>query len=434
MWELYGVESLQAYGDYDEASMFAYSAALVIDNYYKFKNDDKQYLVNFNEWTTGMGLLYLKHKQPSIISVFTTHATAIGRSIAGNNKPLYDYLQFYNGDQMAGELNMVSKHSVEKTAAHQADCFTTVSEITAREATQLLERTPLITPNGFEENFVPKGVVFDNKRKTARKRLLNVASKLIGYNASDDALLIATAGRYEYKNKGIDLFIDSINQLRNEKPGKEIVAFILVPAWVSEPRYDLVRQLDDLTSSQKSLSDPIITHNLHNHNEDAILRRLHELGFKNNPSDDVKIIYVPCYLKGDDGIFNTTYYNLLIGMDVTIFPSYYEPWGYTPLESIAFAVPTITTDLSGFGMWCLEENSGTDIISGVQVIHRNDNNYWDVVNSISSLIMKMSNLDPSTISIMRTNSKSLAHKAQWKNFIENYLTAYDCAMKRKIEK
>lgn len=150
----------------------------------------------------------------------------------------------YHGDQMAQELNMVSKHSVEKHAAQQADCFTTVSDITARECTQLLERTPdVVTPNGFEEDFIPDKANYIIKREEARERLLKIASSLAGYYISKDAFLIATSGRYEYKNKGIDLFIDAMHRLSvKDELRKEIIAFVMVPAWVKSTPYRRRRQ------------------------------------------------------------------------------------------------------------------------------------------------------------------------------------------------
>ncbi|MEG1586402.1 MAG: glycogen/starch synthase, partial [Bacteroidales bacterium] len=288
MWDWFQVDSLHAYGDYDEASMFAYASALVAQSLYHYwEGKNKKVLAQFNEWTTGMGLLYLKKKEPGIVTVFTTHATSIGRSIAGNHKPLYDYLEGYFGDQMARELNMESKHSIEKRAAREADSFTTVSDITARESNQLLERMPFVTPNGFEKDFVPVNEKYTLLRERARATLLNLAEKLIGYTASPDAFLIATAGRYEYKNKGIDVYIDALEDLRQEHLKKELIAFILVPAWVAEPRHDLQYQLTSLSYNQHPLSDPIITHVLHNPHEDAVLNRLHALHFKNDPSDKV---------------------------------------------------------------------------------------------------------------------------------------------------
>ena len=139
MWDLYGVDSLHAYGDYGEACAFSHAAALVIESICRYEGTEgKRIIAHFDEWTTGMGLLHVKAELPQVATVFTTHATSIGRSICGNGKQLYAYFDGYNGDQMAAELNMQSKHSLEKTAAAQADCFTTVSEVTASECRQLL--------------------------------------------------------------------------------------------------------------------------------------------------------------------------------------------------------------------------------------------------------------------------------------------------------
>lgn len=178
MWNAFGVKSLHAYGDYDDSCMFACAAAQVIEHYYHYIGGEKyKVIAHFDEWQTGMGLLYLRRSLPSVATVFTTHATSIGRSIAGNNKPLYGYLFGYNGTQMAEELNMEAKHSVERQAAHFAHAFTTVSDVTAAECTQLLEKTPdVVTPNGFEADFVPKGELFEKKRAAARKKLLHIAS------------------------------------------------------------------------------------------------------------------------------------------------------------------------------------------------------------------------------------------------------------------
>ena len=185
LWEDFQVDSLHAYGDYDEASMFSYAAGLVVESFYLFYlGATKRVIYHGNEWMTGLGLLYIQKHVPAIATIFTTHATSIGRSIAGNNKPLYDYLAGYNGNQMAAELNMQSKHSIERQTAHHVDCFTTVSDITARECAQLLEKpVDVVLPNGFENNFIPKGKRFNMKRQEARKRLLAVANALIVYSA-----------------------------------------------------------------------------------------------------------------------------------------------------------------------------------------------------------------------------------------------------------
>ena len=246
LWEKYSVDSLHAYGDYDEASMFSYAAALVVESFYHhYLNAKQQVIYHANEWMCGLGALYINNKLPQIGTIFTTHATSIGRSIAGNMKPLYDYLFAYNGDQMAGELNMESKHSIEKQTAHHVDCFTTVSDITAKECVELLDKpVDVVLPNGFDDSFVPSAAQFTRKRKAARKRLLDVANALLGEQLDDDTLIVSTSGRYEFRNKGIDVFVEAMNRLLREKDlKKKVVAFIEVPGWVGEPRKDLQERL-----------------------------------------------------------------------------------------------------------------------------------------------------------------------------------------------
>ncbi|MCF0179089.1 MAG: glycogen/starch synthase [Bacteroidales bacterium] len=435
MWEWYGVNSMAAYGDYDEGCMFAYASALVIESLYKYQCPQRSNVVaQFNEWTTGMGVLYLKHQLPSIATVFTTHATCVGRSICGNNKPLYDYLPGYYGDQMADELNMTSKHSIEKGAAQQADCFTTVSEITATECNQLLERMPFVTPNGFESGFVPSGVTFSRVRRESRAALSRVVECMTGYVPQEDALFIGTAGRCEWKNKGLDVFLDTMNRLRTRVPNREIVAFIMVPGWVAEARGDLKTRLQSNVHYEAPLSDAVFTHAVHNYYDDVILKRIHELGFQNLKEDKVKVFYIPCYLNGDDGIFNRTYYNMLAGLDLTVYPSYYEPWGYTPMESCAFGVPTITTSLSGFGMWCKTIGRGKNIAEGVAVINRNDSNYESVVNEISDIILNCASLQTVDAKPARQEAKKIAAKASWKNFIKAYEDAYNEALSNTFKR
>lgn len=429
MWDLYHVDSLHAYGDYDEACAFSHAAGLVIKSLCEYKKlSGKNVIAHFDEWTTGMGLLYVKAELPYVGTIFTTHATCIGRSICGNGKPLYDYLRGYNGDQMARELNMESKHSLEKAAAHAADCFTTVSDITAIECEQLLERRPLVTPNGFEQNFVPAKGKFIKARKEAREILLNVASSLTGCKFDDNTFIVATSGRCEYRNKGLDMFLDSMARLRDMNPSRSILAFVMVPAWVKAPREDLSKAMT--AKRKKALADPVLTHELNNPNEDAVNCRIHGLGFGNTADDKVKVLYVPCYLNGDDGIFNKTYYDLLIGMDATVFPSYYEPWGYTPLESVAFGVPTVTTTLSGFGQWILATEDNTFQESGVNVIARGDFNYDEVTWHIARSIDFLAGLDSGEKACVDSRAMLTASKAAWSYFIEFYVDAFREAVEK----
>ncbi len=438
MWELYQVDSLHAYGDYDEASMFSYAAALVVESYYRYFNlDGKNVVYHANEWMTGMGALYLQHQIPEIATVFTTHATSIGRSIAGNNKPLYDYLFAYDGDQMARELNMESKHSIEKQTAMNVDCFTTVSEITANECKELIGKpVDVVLPNGFDNSFVPKGATFTKKRRAARKRMLKIANALLGTNLDDETLIISTSGRYEFRNKGIDVYIEAMNRLlRDSDLKRNVVAFIEVPGWVGEPRQDLRERLDLDMPFDTPLEVPMVTHWLHNMSHDNVLNMLKHYNMWNQKDDKVKLIFLPCYLTGNDGIFNMAYYDLVLGNDLCIYPSYYEPWGYTPLEAIAFKVPCITTDLAGFGMWANSvKGAYSEIEDGVKVIHRTDYNYSEVADEIKDTVAKFSAFTPELTKKCRDNADKLSKKALWSQFIKYYEQAYHIALSHARER
>ncbi|MGM9825829.1 MAG: glycogen/starch synthase, partial [Paludibacteraceae bacterium] len=343
-----------------------------------------------NEWQTAFMVFYLHYFRPQIGTLFTTHATSIGRSIAGNGKPLYDYFEHYNGDQMAEELNMVSKHSAEKQAAHFADCFTTVSDLTARECKQLLDKpVDIVTPNGFEPNFVPKGKAFDTRRHAAREALTQVAEQQLGGVVPKDAMYICIAGRQEWKNKGIDVFLHSMERLGellyDRHINREIIAFVMIP-YLDKP-----------------------------------IRRFGK----------VSVIFVPYYLNGHDPLFGKSYYDLLIGMDATVFPSYYEPWGYTPLESVAFHVPTITTTLAGFGLWAQEAMPAEDTLS-VTVIERNDSNYYDVVDQVARRLVYFAQLPAEEMEQVRKEAAAVAKKAEWRYFFKYYRQAYDIALRSTL--
>ena len=437
LWENYQVDSLHAYGDYDEASMFSYAAALVVESYYLYyiKNKKKRVIYHANEWMCGLGALYVNNKLPQIGTVFTTHATSIGRSIAGNMKPLYDYLFAYNGDQMADELNMQSKHSIEKQTALHVDCFTTVSDITANECKELLDKpVDVVLPNGFDNSFVPQSAaVFTRKRKAARKRLLSVANALLGENLDDDTLIISTSGRYEFRNKGIDVFVEAMNRLlRDKNLKKKVVAFIEVPGWVGEPRKDLQERLKDTQNTPDTPLDvPQITHWLHNMSHDNVLGMMKYYDMHNRKDECVKVIFLPCYLDGKDGIVNMTYYDIVLGNDLCIYPSYYEPWGYTPLEAVAFHVPCVTTDLAGFGLWANSVfGHYGEIEDGVKVIHRTDYNYSEVADVIKDTVAKFSAMSKKQVDTCRKAADNLSKKALWSEFIKYYEEAYDIALRK----
>ncbi len=421
LWEHYKLDSISGQWDYIEPALFGYAAGQVIEDICSFYEGFQQNAIaHFHEWMTGGGVLYLKENAPHIGTVFTTHATALGRSIAGNNRPLYSKMKDYHPARMATEFGMASKQSLESLSARNADGFSTVSEITARECIQFLGKKPdVITPNGFEDSFVPPADDFENKRRQAKIKLLSVA-KNMGHKIQDDAFLIATSGRYEFRNKGLDLFIDALAGMSgNSGLTKQIIAFILVPAGTSGPRKDLndASQGIDQDENMKYL-----THILQDPESDPVLNFCKEKGLDNSDASRVKIIFTPSYLNGNDGVFNMNYYDLLIGFDLTVFPSYYEPWGYTPLESLAFHIPAVTTSLAGFGRWV--DTHVKDQGDGIRVLKRTDGSYGKVVVELANAISHYAALTHDEMALARTKAFEISRVALWENLVIHYFKLY----------
>ncbi len=434
LWELYRLDSLPGEWDYIEPALFGYAAGKVVESFTGFYHEYQDIIAQFHEWMTGAGVLYLKEEAPWVSTAFTSHATVLGRTIAGNNRPLYSRMNEYNPQQVAREFNVVAKRSLEKNAAHMADVFTTVSEITSRECSAFLEKdVDIITPNGFEDIFVPDKEIFEIRRREAREKLLSVASVVTGRELADDSLLVVTSGRYEYHNKGIDLFINALARADSAPDGnRNIVAFIMVPAYHKGPRKDLADYLNGVSETMPS-GDNILTHGLHNRENDPVINALESNKLNNSSTNRVITVFVPSYLNGYDGIFNKSYYELLIGFDLTLFPSYYEPWGYTPLESLMFSIPTVTTTLAGFGLWV--QNHYPDHGNGICVVERDDANREEATGVISSCLLKFCGLTGDEVKKAREEAYDVSRIANWDSLVEYYYKAYSIALdKSKVRR
>lgn len=431
LWEKFGLDSLSGQWDYIESAIFGYATGKVIESFVKFNLQPHQKVVaQFHEWMTGAGVLYLKARNLSIGTVFTTHATVVGRCLACNNIPLYDYLNTYNADEKARQFGVTAKHSLEKISAHNADVFTTVSEITAAECKQFVGReVDIVTPNGFDSTIVPVGKEYDNARKFAREKLLKVASKMHNCEYANDTFIIGIGGRYEYKNKGIDVLLDAVAKIKNGGySGKKFLAYIMIPAGNNGPDRELVAKINENVNPDYTT---FTSHYLTDPNYDAVMGKVRAMGLSYK-DDNIGLVFVPCYLNGNDGVFNTSYYNLLMGMDITVFPSYYEPWGYTPLEAVAFSVPTVTTSLAGFGLWVRDHFKGDHY--AVEVIDRGDSNYDAVVDGVVSKIYEISKLDEKESADYRANAQKVSEVALWKNLISQYTKAYMSSLEQVVER
>ena len=421
LWEDYHVDSISGQWDYVEPVLFGYAAGIVIKSYAEsFCSSTDKIVAHFHEWMTASGGLYLRKNASYVATVFTTHATVAGRCIAGNGLALYSDLHKFNADDLARRYNVTAKHSIEKMAAMYHDSFLTVSDITANECKYLLGREVThITPNGFENDFVWQGEEYVAKRTAARKAMIEVAEACYGTKFEKEPLIIGTSGRYEYHNKGLDLFMESLKRLASCALDREILAYVTVPAANNGPRADLVRHLADKEQAIDAAQWKYSTHYLENRQWDPVSQAIRGSVLETKDSK-VKVIFVPSDLNGADGVFNMNYYEMLSGMDLTAYPSYYEPWGYTPLESVAFSVPTITSNLSGFGLWAVKQADH----SGVEVISRDDNNDAYAVEQIVAATLRFMQLDQEQVKAVRQSAYDLSKKALWEKFYKHYERAY----------
>ncbi len=419
-WETYKLDSLHGAWDYVEPALFGYNTGQVIKSFSDFYIDPaKKVVAHFHEWMSGAGILFLKNEMHQAATVFTTHATVLGRTIAGNGLPLYSRLEEYVPEYTARDFNVRSKHSLEITSANAADAFTTVSAITARECRHFLGRDPdVITPNGFEPEFVLRKEVFNKKRKIARARAFETATAITGKKYAGNTLLVITSGRYEFRNKGIDLFIKALGKLnRNKNLKRDILAYITIPTDHRGPT-NVFRG--------KPKRSNYLTHKLSNWDHDAIINEIENQGLTNDKESKVHVIFVPAYLNGNDGVINLPYYDFLIGHDLSVFPSYYEPWGYTPLESVAFKVPTITTTVAGFGDWVLKGTKPKTL--AVSVIKRKENNDEEVIANICRITIQLTGTADTTE--IKKESQKVFRKAVWEKFVGEYYQAWIMALKK----
>ncbi len=420
LWETYKLDSLSGQWDYIEPAMFGYAAGQAIESFTRFYLTLQTHIIaHFHEWMTGTGILYLKEKVPHIGTGFTTHATVLGRSIAGNGLPLYEKLSHYHPLKMAERFQVVSKNSLETLSAREADVFTTVSAITAIESRQFLGKAPqVLTLNGMNNSFVPAVDQYAKKRETARNKALEIASKLTGVTYNKDTFLVLNSGRYEFKNKGIDIYIRALGKLNQSLPeGKRILAFIAVPAG-----HDGAQAV--FTEEGGKVHNPYLTHYLLDENNDPVLREAHNNGLNNTENDRVHLIFVPAYLNQHDGVVNLGYYDFLTAFDYTVFPSYYEPWGYTPHESIAFGIPTLTTTYAGFGKWVLEhfENSK----GAVTVIDRQEKEDDSIAAEVAGSISHFS--DSNNREAAKEEANKIAQELTWKKLNKHYKKAWKLAL------
>ena len=424
LWEDFEVDSISGGWDYAEPVLFGYAAGRVIERWWeeRLAPYHRRAVTHAHEWMTGAALLYLKRHVPSMGTVFTTHATMLGRALSSLGHSPEDGLGDETPEQLAATHQVVAKHSLEGVCAREADVFTTVSEITAKEAQLLHRRVPdPVLPNGIDLSVID-ALAGDHPPEEVRASLQRMAGRFLGEDVRDAALL-AVSGRYEFHNKGIDLLLDALAQM-NGREGRRAVLFVFVPAGNSGVRSEVLERMEN---GDGGAEGPVglSTHHLFDEEHDPVHEHCARIGFTNETGARIHVIQVPIYLHADDGFLNLPYEAVVRAVDLTCFPSYYEPWGYTPQESLAVGVPTITSDYAGFGRWAQAEGLGPE--AGITVLPRVHLQYPAVVEGLAGALESLleSEADPEQL---RALCRETAARTSWSENFAAYESGYAAAM------
>ena len=434
LWKNFGVDSLSGGWDYIEPVMFSTLCGEVIGAIHEAKVMPKNghSIALFHEWMCGAGLLWLKKNEPSVGTVFTTHATMLGRAMAGSGSDIYSNLRSINPATEAAAHNITAKWSMESTSAREADVFTTVSNITGEESAVFLGRQPtVITTNGLDMRVIPD---YSQKRDVPNKhraRILEISQRFLRSPLPENTKIIVISGRYEFRNKGVDIFLEAMARANVNLAGHDdtcILALCLVMGGHTGVNEDAI-------SGKPYASDNglpfICTHFAWNAPNDAIITNCRRLGLNNRQEDHVKVIFVPAMLDGNDGFFNMQYEEILQACDAGFFPSWYEPWGYTPQESAAWAVPTVTTDLSGFGIWAKQKMQEDDCeYPGVSILPRRGRTFNDCVAVLHQKLLDLITCSPEETAALRRSARLLATKTDWNAFYDRYCEAFSMALSK----
>ncbi|HTM44224.1 MAG TPA: alpha-glucan family phosphorylase [Polyangiaceae bacterium] len=433
-WEKYRLNSLFGSWDYYDPLLFAHGVGMVIERYYAqlLVPERLRVVVQCHEWMAGATVLYLEQHLPELGSLFITHATSLGRALSANNRLSEQFEQGQvDPDHLARELHIVAKHSMECVAARAADSFATVSDVAAVECERFLQKKPgFVLHHGLRDDYPDPALRSDQAARAARARLLEIASTTTGDTYDpDNTVILLSASRYEFINKGIDAYLESLADLDKhlrEHPGKRVVAFGIFPEAHTGPKREL------WTARDPSVLPQICTHDLRHEQNDAVLRSLKELGLTNVAGAPVHMVFIPTYLNGQDPAIRDNYESLLAGADLGVWPSLYEPWGYAPLEACALGVPSVTSDTGGFARFAASFGSWEQ--TGVRALSRQSHSMKTAAAELSEIVLGMIKMKPEERARLRQAALHTAERAHWSHLFEQHLHAQDDAARRGFER
>ncbi|MGD8452750.1 MAG: glycosyltransferase [Phycisphaerae bacterium] len=475
LWKDNGVASPDGDGEFDDAAAFG----CVVTEFLlalEAAVGERPVLAHFHEWQAGAALPMLRHRGARLATVFTTHATLVGRNLSASNAELYEHLRDIDAGGAAYAAGYAHRHALEGAAASAADIFTTVSGITALEAEQFLGRRPdALLPNGLNVERFTAPHEFQVLHRASRDRIHEfvMGHFFPSYTFDlDRTLYVFTSGRYEYRNKGLDVFIEALHELNQRMKADgataTVVAFIVTraatrafnvetlnrQAMLDELRdtcaeiereigqrlfhtiarsrmptiedlldeYGAVRLKRMMYALRRSSAPTIVTHDLVDDAGDPILGHLRYRGLWNMPEDRVKVVYHPDFMSVTSPLLGMDYDRFVRGCHLGVFPSYYEPWGYTPLECLVRGVPAITSDLSGFGAYVMENFPGHDE-RGLYVARRRGVSFAATVEQVTAWLYNLTRMSRRERIALRNQVESHAEHFDWNNLGRYYAAA-----------
>lgn len=478
-WSKCGIGIPQDDSESNDAVLFGYLVSWFLEEFVRCARQEQRppYVVaQFHEWMTGIGLLQCRMKNLDVATVFTTHATLLGRYLCAGMVDFYNNLADFDLDKEAGDRGIYHRYCIERAATHIAHIFTTVSEITALEAQFLLRRkAEVITPNGLNVKRYAAHHEFQNRHALAKEKIHNfVRGHFYGHYDFDleKTLYFFIAGRYEFTNKGADLFIESLARLNHKlkmaNSDHTVVAFIIFPAKTKNFNVDslqgqaVAKQLKDVCdeiqknigarlyetclsgvlpksedllqpedlirlkrgiySTQKAALPPICTHNMEEDSTDDVLSSFRRCQLFNNRHDKVKVVFHPEFLSSTSPLIPMDYEEFVRGCHLGVFPSYYEPWGYTPAECTLMGIPSVTTNLSGFGCF-IQEHVDDPMTYGIYIVERKFKGVEGSVEQLTQYMYEFCNLDRRQRIIQRNRTERLSDLLDWKNLGSYYTRA-----------
>ncbi len=484
LWKNHGISTPTEHTLINQVVAFGYLTKLFFDELVKLVGKDQAILAHFHEWMAGLPILDMKREKMPVKTVFTTHATQLGRHLAINSPLFYAHLPFFDHQVEAKKFGVVTEEAIEFGCAQSCDIFTTVSDVTARECRHLLKRKPeVIVPNGLNIERFEALHEFQNLHALYKKEIHEFVMGHFFHSYTfdlDKTIYLFTSGRYEYRNKGYDLTLEAL-LLLNEKLKADKADLTVVMFFVTKREYysikpevlqsravmEEIRQtceaiekgvgkglfyasttrqdnrlpnLNDFVDdywklryrrtiqSWKSNKLPlVVTHKLVNEEADEILQFLVKRNFLNRPEDKVKIVYHPDFITSTSPLFGMDYSQFVRGCHLGVFPSYYEPWGYTPLECMASGVPSVTSDLSGFGDY-LTRNFPDYEKNGMFVIERGKRTFDWSARRLAGALHKFLTQSRRERIMQRNNVENYSSAFDWKNLIKHYRQAYEQAI------